>query len=130
MRRHVALLAVALLALALTGCASIDTGTKLNEMDLAASGTDVAHINASSWGIYFLPMFPLLTGDTSSTAGGMAVLSDTCNVESVVDMATKKAKELKGDGLYDLQSDRTSFPIIPPFIIMYKSVQVSGNVVR
>ncbi|MFH1732439.1 MAG: hypothetical protein ABIF82_12430 [Planctomycetota bacterium] len=130
MKSHVLALAVVLLVAAAAGCASVDMGTKLNGMDLATSGTDVAHVNAESWGIYFLPMFPLLTGDTSSTAGGMAVLSDTCNVEAVVDMATKKAKELGGGGLYDLQSNRTSFPIIPPFIIMYKSVQVSGNVVK
>ena len=130
MKSHMFVLVVALLAVMVAGCASVDTGKKLNGVDLASGGTDVAHVNAESWGIYFLPMFPLLTGDTSTTAGGMAVLSDTCNVEAVVGMATKKAKELGADGLYDLRSDRTSFPIIPPFIIMYKSVQVSGNAVK
>ena len=130
MKRFLAVLGVVLFAVLIAGCSSVQTSKELNGMELSSSGKEIAHVNAESWGIYFLPMFPLITGDTSTTAGGMAFLSDTCNVEAVADMATKKAKQLGGDGLYDLQSDRTSFPIIPPFIIMYKSVQVSGNAVK
>jgi hypothetical protein len=128
MKSHMFVLAVALLAVLVAGCASVDTGKKLNGVDLASGGTDIAHVNAESWGIYFLPMFPLLTGDTSSVAGGMAVLSDTCKVEPVVDMATKAAKELGAKRLDDLVSNRTSI-WIPPFF-WYKSVQASGNAIK
>lgn len=128
MKFNVLALAVVLMVAAVAGCASVDTGTKLNGMDLASSGTDVAHMNAESWGIYFLPMFPLLTGDTSSTAGGMAVLSDTCRVEPVVDMITRAGKEMGAGRVDDLRSDRTSV-WIPPFF-WYKSVQVSGNAIK
>lgn len=43
-------------------------------------------------------------------------------------MATKKAKEMGGKRLSDLQSERISV-WIPPFF-WYKSVEVSGNVIK
>jgi len=128
-RSVVALIAVVLLIT--VGCAGVQTGTKLNSMRLVTSGDDaVAHVNAESYGIYAIfGMFPLLTGDTSSTAGGLALLADSCKVEPVVEMATRAAKEMNATRLTDLQSSVSGFPIIP-FILSYKSVQVSGNAVK
>jgi uncharacterized protein YceK len=127
MRRVVVLMAV--LALAVSGCAGVSTGKRLNGMKLTEDNADpVAHVNAESWGIYFLPIFPLITGDTSSTAGGMAFLADSCKVEPVVDMSTRAAKEMGAARLTDLTSSVTSVWIPPLF--WYKSVQVSGNAVE
>jgi len=121
---------VAVLAIAcVAGCASVDTGKKLNGLALASDGKEIAHVNAQSWGIYFLPIFPLITGNTSSTSGGMAFLMDTCRVEPVVDMATRAGKEMGASRMDDLQSDVTSFSVIP-MLIWYKSVQVSGNAIK
>ena len=75
-----------------------------------------------------MPMFPLITGDTSTTSGGIVFLADTCNVESIVDMATLKAKEMGAERLDNLVSDRTSV-WIPPFF-WYKAAQVSGNAIK
>jgi hypothetical protein len=55
-------------------------------------------------------------------------LADTCNVESIVDMATLKAKEMGAERLDNLVSDRTSV-WIPPFF-WYKAAQVSGNAIK
>ena len=121
--------ALAVAALLAAGCAGVNTGTKLNGMGLTAdSSAPIVHLNASSWGIYLLPIFPLLTGDTTSTAGGMAVGFDSCRVEPVVDMITRAAKEKGAGKLTDLQSGCTSI-WIPPFF-WYKSVEASGNAVK
>jgi len=116
------------LALGMVGCASVDTGTKFNDMNLTTSGQKpVAHLNGSCWGIYLFPVIPLLTGDTASV-GSIAVGQDTATVEPVVEMTTRKAKQLGATSVVDLQSHKTSLYIPPVF--WYKSCEVSGNAVK
>lgn len=116
------------LALGAVGCASVQTGAKFNDMGLTTSNsTAVAHVNGSTWGIYFLPMFPMFTGDTA-TGSGITVGTDTCRIEPVVDMVTRKAKAMGSEKVVDMQSTRSSF-WIPPFF-WYKSVEVSGNAIK
>jgi hypothetical protein len=113
----------------MAGCSSVQTGVNYNGMSpTTTSAKPVAHLNGEAWGLYFLPLFPLLTGDTS-TPGSIAVLQNTVNVGGVVDMTTKKAKDMGAASVLDITSDRTSFPILFP-LIWYKSVQVSGNAVK
>ena len=128
MKRVLLLAVLAVLVVGVAGCASVQSGKQLNGMGLTVPNSDaIAHLNGESWGLYFLPIIPLMTGDTSS-GGGMAFLSDTCRVEPVVDMVTKSAKEMGAGKVTDMTSSRTSF-YIPPFF-WYKSVQVSGNAVK
>ena len=118
------------LAAMVSGCASVSPATKLNGQLLTPSDAPIAHLNASTCGIYWLPMFPLLTGSTDKP-GKAALFKDTVTVESVVDMTTAKSKALGATKTTDLQSSTTSmlvFPV-PPFLLWYKSVQVSGNAV-
>lgn len=114
-----------------SGCATMSTAGKLNGQKLTSTETPVAHLNGSTWGIYWLPTFPILTGSTDKP-GKVAAFKDTVTVESVVDMTTAKSKELGATKTTDLQSSTTSilvFPV-PPFLLWYKSVQVSGNAVK
>lgn len=126
-----ALAAAALLGAA--GCASVATGTRLNDMGLTdGPAQPIAHVNGDCWGIYLFYTVPLLTGDTNRGDGGfaaMTVFSDTCRVEPVVEMVTRVAKTRGATKVTDLQSSRSGFPIIFPFI-WYKEVQVSGNAVK
>ncbi len=117
------------LIVGVAGCASVESGKKLNDMGLTLpESSAVAHLNGKSWGIYFLPIFPLLAGDTAS-GSGMAMLTDSCRVEPVVDMVTRSAKKMGAVKVTDLQSDRTSVMVVP-FLIWYKSVEVSGNAIK
>lgn len=123
----IALVAVALVGM--VGCAGVDMGKQLNGMQITeGAGAPVAHINANSWGFYFLPIFPLIVGDTTRTQGGIAFLMDTCKVEPVVNMLTRAAKEQGATKVVAMNSAKVSF-WIPPFF-WYKSCEVSGNAVK
>lgn len=119
------------MAVMVSGCASVSPATRLNGQMLTPGDKPVAHVNASTWGIYWLPIVPLVTGSTDKP-GEMSFFKDTVTVESVVDMTTAKSKELGATKTTDLQSSTTSmlvFPV-PPFLLWYKAVQVSGNAVK
>ena len=129
MVRKMGVIAVSLCLLAgVVGCATVDSAKDVNGLLLTVDKTTtVAHLNGESWGIYLLPIIPLLSGDTAS-GGGMAVLTDTCRVDEVVKMVTRSARDMGATTVADLQSDRTSIWIPPVF--WYKSVQVSANAVK
>lgn len=134
MIRKSALLSVALAAgVLMTGCASVNTATSLNSQKLTvAGGDDVAHVNGCNWGIYLLPIFPILTGDPENPGTGMMGFKDNVTVNDVVNMVTKKSAEMGASKTVDLTSNATSiwFPIPPLFLTWYKEVEVSGNAIK
>lgn len=120
-----------MLAALLGGCASVKTATKLNGQLLTPNDTPIAHVNGSNWGIYWLPFVPLFTGSTEKP-GDSEIFRDTVTVENVVDMTTARSRALGAKKTTDLQSSTTSilvFPI-PPLLLWYKSVEVSGNAIQ
>ena len=134
MTRKSVLLSIALTASVLmAGCASVNTATSLNGQKLTTDGAEVAaHINGSNWGIYFLPILPILTGDPETPGTGMMGFSDNVTVNDVVNMVTKKSSEMGASKTVDLTSHATSLwiPIPPLFLTWYKEVEVSGNAVK
>ncbi|HPN83901.1 MAG TPA: hypothetical protein PK821_01065 [Victivallales bacterium] len=130
MKKMAFLVVCAVAIIAVAGCASMQTATTLNDQKISAADANVAHINGDNWGVYVL-WFPILTGDTSKP-GSIAIMKDTVNVPSVVDMVTNKSKEHGGTKTLDLVSSRSSMPvfwfIIP--IVSLKFVEVSGNSVK
>ena len=115
--------------LVVVGCASVQTAQKLNDQKLTTGGdVSIGNVNAENWGLYFL-WIPLLSGDTEKL-GSIAVMKDTVNTESVVNLATKKAKEMGATKSVDLNSSASSMMIFPPFLIFYKAVQVSTNAIK
>lgn len=129
--KKIAFLAVCAVAIVVvTGCASMQTATTFNDQNIASTEKNVAHINGDNWGVYLL-WIPILTGDTAKP-GSIAVMKDTVNVPSVVDMVTKKSKEHGGTKVLDLVSSKSSIPVfwfIVP-IVSLKFVEVSGNSVN
>ncbi len=113
---------------ALSGCASLETGTTLNGQQLSDMGANVAHVNGSNWGLYLLDI-PLITGSTSNP-GSIAFGEDTVNVDAVVDMVTAKSAELGASKTADLQSSASSAWLVPTFVLFLREVQVSGNAVE
>ena len=127
MKRGIAFLGMSLVVLALvSGCAGVQTASKLNDQQLTSSDTPIAHLHADNWGIYLLPIVPLLTGSTANP-GWPAIFDDTVNVESVVDMTTAKSKSLGATKTTDLESKTSSVWLVPTLFFWYKSVEVSGN---
>ena len=116
----------------LAGCASIQTAQKFNgeKIDLNNS-QEVAHINGDNWGFYFL-WIPLIAGSTDKIGTTEFLGDDTVKVEPVVDMVTKKSKEMGATKTLDLVSSAQSMmlPFPFPFLFYIKEVQVSGNAVK
>jgi len=108
----------------------MQVATTFNDEKIASTENNVAHINGDNWGVYLL-WLPILTGDTAKP-GSIAVMKDTVNVPSVVDMVTKKGKDHGATKVLDLVSSKSSIPvfwfIIP--IVSLKFVEVSGNAVN
>ena len=125
------LIAAAAAALTLVqGCAStqVAKGTDLSGESLSSSGSNVAHVYGTNWGLYCLSI-PLISGSTDNT-GAIVWGQDTVNVASVTKMVTTKAKNLGGTATLDLKSNTSSFWIFPTFVLFIKGVEVSGNAVR
>ncbi|MFA6566976.1 MAG: hypothetical protein WCS96_02075 [Victivallales bacterium] len=111
------------------GCASVQTAQKLNDQKLTTGGeVSIGNVNASNWGLYLL-WIPVLTGDTDKV-GSIAFVKDTVNTESVVAVATKKAKDMGATKSVDLNTSTSSIWIMPLFVVFFKSVQVSTNAVK
>ncbi len=131
MIRLTSVICLAIAMIAIVGCSSIQVAPKesMNDQKLAAgSEQNVAHVNAQTWGLYVLSI-PILTGDTENE-GTMAVMKDTVNVKSVVNMATKKSKELGATKSLDMVSSASSIWIFPLFVVFLRSTEVSTNAVK
>jgi hypothetical protein len=94
----------------------------------------VAHVYGDTWGLYLLPLIPIMTGDTDDP-GSMTFFNNTVTVENTVDMVTEKSSQMGAKKTTDIQSSYTSIwipfvPIPPFFLYWYKSVEVSGNAVK
>lgn len=136
MARTMGLGMAVVLVVSIAGCASVDCGAEFNDLKVGAAGAEpVAHINGHCCGLYFLPFVPLLTGDPSKpvpediekSGGGVLVLQDSVRVEPVVDMVTRKAKQLGATKVAHLESRRSSTCLL---LFWFKTCQVSATVVK
>lgn len=127
-KKTLMILAAAVMVVGFTACSSVETAPQLNNMNLTANSnvTPYAHLNGQVWGVYFLNLLPVFTGNTSKV-GQCVVFKDTVKVENAVRMLTRKAAVLDATAVTDLTSVRSSFWIFP-FAI--KTVDVSGNAVK
>lgn len=127
-KKSLMVLAAAVMVAGLTACSSVETAPQLNNVNLTANGnvTSLAHLNGQVWGVYFLNLLPLFSGNTSKV-GQCVVFRDTVKVEYAVRMLTSKAANLDATAVTDLTSLKSSFWIFP---FTFKSVDVSGNAVK
>ncbi len=103
----------------LVSCASVETTRAFNGMKVDQSGL-VEHINGSVWGIYLLPTIPLIVPYEEGVV----------DIDTTVNMVTRKARQLGYTRVTDLQSDCTSIWIPLTFVLWYKEVEVSCNAVK
>ena len=118
--------AVALLLVLLAGCSSVSTSRNLYGQQLSQEGDTIAHVHASTWGVYLL-MLPLFTGSTA-VPGTTVFGADTVSAESAVTMVTARSADLGATKTENLQSNSSTFWIFPVFLI--KSADASGNALR
>ena len=118
-------IAVAVLAVLLVGCASVSTTRNFNGLKVSdPTATPVAHLNGDIWTIYFLPSLRLVPAVDSDGNTYFVDLDDG------VGLVTKKAASMGASRVTDLQSHMTSFMIFPPFLLWYKDVEISANALR
>lgn len=127
-KRTLMVLAAAVMVAGLTACSSVETAVNLNNVSLSANGNDttIAHLNGQVWGVYFVNLLPIFTGNTAKV-GQCQVFKDTVKVENAVRMLTKKAANLDATRVTDVATMRSCFWVFP-FAI--KTVDVSGNAIK
>lgn len=127
-KKMMMVLAAAVMVAGLTACSSVETAPQLNNMNLTvnSSATPLAHLNGQVWGVYFLNLLPVFSGNTAKV-GQCVVFKDTVKVENAVRMITKKSENLGATALTDLTSIRSSFWFFP---FTVKTIDVSGNAVK
>lgn len=121
-------LAAAALVAGFTACSSVETAPQLNNMHLTTNTnmTSIAHLNGQVWGVYFLNLLPVFTGNTSKV-GQCVVFKDTVKVENAVRMVTKKANTLDATAVTDLTSCKSNFWLL---LFTVRTIDVSGNAVK
>lgn len=127
-KKTIMVLAAAVLVAGLTACSSVETAPQLNNISLSADGNDtsIAHLNGQIWGVYFLNLLPVVSGNTTKV-GQCVVFRDTVKVENAVRMLTKKAENLSATRLTNLYSQKSNFWFL---IFSVKTVDVSGNAIK
>ena len=131
LRKSLLVALVLAVGVVMTGCASLDLGPTLNNQKLtSADEQPVAHVNGSNWGIYLLPIIPILTGDTDNPGTGITFMDDSVSVDRVVGMVTKKSGELGATKTTDLTSSTFSLWLAPTLVLWYKSCEASGNAIK
>lgn len=123
-------LMIPLVGLWLAGCASVHVVQDLNGQQLTTTGeTPIAHVNGDNFGYYLFGLIPLIAGDPADT-NSFALFRNTVTEKAVVEMVTRKSKELGATKTTDLTSYANSTGLQTLFTVWYYSVQVSGNAVK
>ena len=128
LKKTIMVLAAAAMLAGFTACSSVETAPQLNNLRLTtdANVASVAHLNGQVWGVYFLNLLPLFSGNTAKV-GQCVVFKDTVKVENATRMITKKAAALDATAITDLTSSRSDFWLFP---FTVKTVDISGNAVK
>ena len=128
LKKTIMVLAAAAMLAGFTACSSVETAPQLNNLRLTtdANAASVAHLNGQVWGVYFLNLLPLFTGNTAKV-GQCVVFKDTVKVENATRMITKKAASLDATAITDLTSCRSDFWLFP---FTVKTVDISGNAIK
>lgn len=126
MKKFLMFCAAAGAILAMTGCSSLQVAKAdaFNGQKIAESGTGVAHVAVSTYGLYLFSI-PLITGNLDNY-GMPTVLQDSSKASILARQVTLEAKKLSGKRVVDLNTSTTS----AGFIFYIKAANASGNVLK
>jgi hypothetical protein len=113
----------------IAGCSHVDVARNLHDEEIAAGAEPIAHVNASTWGIYLFNWIPIITGN-SEVPEDFTLFEHTVDLDRVVGMLTRKSKELGATHTLDIQSFKDSDWQSGSLIFWMRVAHASGNAVR
>jgi uncharacterized protein YbjQ (UPF0145 family) len=127
----VSLFAAMALAVAFTGCSTVRTTQKFNDLKLTVSPKDqtIAHINTQVYGAYLFNAFPIFSGGPNDT-GKTAAFRDTVTMDNGMYLLTKTAREAGANRVIDVESHYSSTWVPLGLIFWVREIQVSGTAVK
>jgi len=127
----VSLLAAMALTVAFTGCSTVRTTQKFNDMKLTVSPKDntIAHINTQIYGAYLFNAFPVFSGGPNDT-GKTAAFRDTVTLDNGMYLMTKTAREAGTNRVVDVESRYSSTWVPLGLIFWVREIQVSGTAIK
>ncbi len=124
MKKLIAMSFCAAMLAVLTGCTSVATTTRLNDMRMGTPKTNqLVQIHTEIWGVYLFGFIPLFAGNASNP-GSTAAFSDTVRLDYSMLLATNAARNMDATKIEAVNSHFSSSTIFPIFLTM-KSFQVS-----
>ena len=119
------------LAVAFTGCSTVRTTQKFNDMKptLSPKVQTIAHINSQIYGAYLFNAFPIFSGSPNDT-GKTAAFRDTATLDNGMYLLTKAAREAGANRVVDIESHYSSTWCPLGFIFWVREVQVSGTAIK
>ncbi len=130
MKKTLLLSVVGLATAIMTGCSSVESGTKFSGMYVTENkAVPLAHINGTVWGVYMFGALPLFSGNTFNI-GKSAYFKDTINISDAVSMVTRTGRGLEATKVIDIQTDYTTEWLWYSLIFWKKEIQVSGTAIK
>ena len=127
MKRMVALVCLLSIVVAgFSGCASTQIATDTNGLSLSDNGaTNVAHVQGTITGFYFLGKKPLLTAKIEGLPDDFG--TDTANIRTLVWLLSKTAQDEGASKIIDLQTQASSTVLLYPIPFLFSMKRVSGS---
>ncbi|MCP3967022.1 MAG: hypothetical protein GY750_13935 [Lentisphaerae bacterium] len=130
MKKMLSLVAVAVAAVVLTGCSSLETTDHFNSLGVATSRTKpIAHINVNIWGVFLFNSIPIMSGSVNS-AGKLSAFMDTATLDNAMLMMTRRARGIGASKVLDVSSDVRSYWLWYTLLFWCREAQVSGTAIE
>jgi len=129
MKKALMLFAV-VVAVAITGCTSVETSKNFNGMGMTASRSKpVAQINARVYGVFLFDAFPMFCGSVNNT-DKVAAFVNTVSLENTLGLATRTARGLGATKVVNVNSYYYSHWLWYTVILWERQMQVSGTAIK
>ena len=114
-----------------SGCATVETVPidQLNQQQLAANATPVAHIYVNNWGWYLFKYIPFLTGNVNRPGVPRWPVfgTDNVKVDVLVHKVTETSKKMGATLTSDLRTRDRSYWMPWTLVFWLEEIEVSAN---
>lgn len=125
---------VVLLGLAALGCATLEVvpAEHLGRQQLSPAAEPVAHIHASTWGIFLFKYIPIASGDLSrpGVPRWPRLFRNEVQLERLLATVAAASERCSGTLLTDLRSRDRSAWMSPTLVFWLNEIEVSANASR
>ena len=124
MKKIMMLLLCAGMLAVLTGCTSVVTTNRFNDMRMGNPKTNqLVQVNAEIWGVYLFGFLPLFAG-SATVPGNTTLFTNTVRLDYGVLQATNAARNMDATKIETMNTMFSSMTLFP-FLLTEKSIQVS-----